>query len=191
MAAYNKIPAVLPKLPFAYNALEPAISSQIMELHHSKHHATYVANFNKAHEDIQAASQAQDIKKQIALQATVKFNGGGHINHTLFWENLAPQSQGGGQFPSSGKLHDQVQQDFGGLDGFEEGRQRRCPRYPGIWMGLARGTTRRPRTLRLSRPQPGTRFSATFPPSAWTCGSTLTTSTTRSQGLVPRSLSEA
>ncbi|GAA6050971.1 hypothetical protein NBRC10513_000883 [Rhodotorula toruloides] len=120
MAAYNKIPAVLPKLPFAYNALEPAISSQIMELHHSKHHATYVANFNKAHEDIQAASQAQDIKKQIALQAAIKFNGGGHINHTLFWENLAPQSQGGGQFPSSGKLHDQVQQDFGGLDGLKK-----------------------------------------------------------------------
>ncbi|KAJ8296027.1 Superoxide dismutase [Mn], mitochondrial [Rhodotorula toruloides] len=105
--SFNQIPAVLPKLPFA-------------ELHHSKHHATYVANFNKAHEDIQAASQAQDIKKQIALQAAIKFNGGGHINHTLFWENLAPQSQGGGQFPSSGKLHDQVQQDFGGLDGLKK-----------------------------------------------------------------------
>ncbi|CDR38116.1 RHTO0S03e03862g2_1 [Rhodotorula toruloides] len=118
--SFNQIPAVLPKLPFAYNALEPAISATIMELHHSKHHATYVANFNKAHEDIQAASQAQDIKKQIALQAAIKFNGGGHINHTLFWENLAPQSQGGGQFPSSGKLHDQVQQDFGGLDGLKK-----------------------------------------------------------------------
>ncbi|BGP23474.1 hypothetical protein Rt10032_c02g0788 [Rhodotorula toruloides] len=115
MSSFNRIPAVLPQLPYPYNALEPHV-----ELHHSKHHATYVANFNKAHEDIQAASQAQDIKKQIALQAAIKFNGGGHINHTLFWENLAPQSQGGGQFPSSGKLHDQVQQDFGGLDGLKK-----------------------------------------------------------------------
>ncbi|GAA5935397.1 hypothetical protein JCM1841_001944 [Sporobolomyces salmonicolor] len=120
MASYNKIPAVLPQLPYPYNALEPAISAQIMELHHSKHHATYVANFNKAHEDIQAAAQAQDIKKQIALQAAIKFNGGGHINHSLFWQNLAPASSGGGQFPSSGPLAEQVKQDFGGLDGLKK-----------------------------------------------------------------------
>merc|ERR1712169_1201 len=101
MASFNKIPAVLPQLPYAYNALEPHVSATIMELHHSKHHATYVANFNKATEDLQAATQAQDIRKQIALQAAIKFNGGGHINHSLFWENLAPSSNGGGKFPSS------------------------------------------------------------------------------------------
>ncbi|GAA5975762.1 hypothetical protein JCM10908_005273 [Rhodotorula pacifica] len=120
MSAFNKLPAVLPQLAYPYNALEPAISGQIMELHHSKHHQTYVTNLNKAQEDFAAATQAQDIKKQIALQAALKFNGGGHINHTLFWENLAPSSSGGGQFPSSGKLHDQVQQDFGGLDGLKK-----------------------------------------------------------------------
>ncbi|KWU44209.1 manganese superoxide dismutase [Rhodotorula sp. JG-1b] len=120
MSAFNKLPAVLPQLAYPYNALEPAISAQIMELHHSKHHQTYVTNLNKAQEDYTTATQAQDIKKQIALQAAIKFNGGGHINHTLFWENLAPQSSGGGQFPSSGKLYDQVQQDFGGLDGLKK-----------------------------------------------------------------------
>ncbi|GAA5899335.1 hypothetical protein JCM8208_001620 [Rhodotorula glutinis] len=120
MSSFNKIPAVLPKLPYEYNALEPSISATIMELHHSKHHATYVANFNKATEDLQAAAQAQDIRKQIALQAAIKFNGGGHINHSLFWENLAPSSNGGGQFPSSGPLADQVQKDFGGLDGLKK-----------------------------------------------------------------------
>ncbi|TKA58447.1 hypothetical protein B0A53_00186 [Rhodotorula sp. CCFEE 5036] len=129
MSAFNKLPAVLPQLAYPYNALEPAISAQIMELHHSKHHQTYVTNLNKARsvpslpcaqEDYTTATQAQDIKKQIALQAAIKFNGGGHINHTLFWENLAPQSSGGGQFPSSGKLYDQVQQDFGGLDGLKK-----------------------------------------------------------------------
>ncbi|GAA5937911.1 hypothetical protein JCM10213_001931 [Rhodosporidiobolus nylandii] len=118
--SYNQQPATLPKLAYAYDALQPAISAQIMELHHSKHHATYVANFNKAVEDLQAAAQAQDIKKQIALQAAIKFNGGGHINHSLFWENLAPTSNGGGAFPSSGPLHEQVQKDFGGLDGLKK-----------------------------------------------------------------------
>ncbi|TNY22771.1 manganese superoxide dismutase [Rhodotorula diobovata] len=128
MASFNKIPAVLPQLPYAYNALEPHVSATIMArrrfspllLHHSKHHATYVANFNKATEDLQAATQAQDIRKQIALQAAIKFNGGGHINHSLFWENLAPSSNGGGKFPSSGPLADQVQKDFGGLDGLKK-----------------------------------------------------------------------
>ncbi|BGP38608.1 Superoxide dismutase [Mn], mitochondrial [Rhodotorula kratochvilovae] len=120
MSSINKIPAVLPALPYAYEALEPAVSRTIMELHPSKHHATYVANFNKATEDMQAAAQAQDIKKQIALQAAIKFNGGGHINHSLFWENLAPTSNGGGAFPSSGPLAEQVQKDFGGLDGLKK-----------------------------------------------------------------------
>merc|ERR1711939_1068350 len=77
-------------------------------------------HFNKATEDLQAATQAQDIRKQIALQAAIKFNGGGHINHSLFWENLAPSSNGGGKFPSSGPLADQVQKDFGGLDGLKK-----------------------------------------------------------------------
>ncbi|GAA5967253.1 hypothetical protein JCM11641_000490 [Rhodosporidiobolus odoratus] len=120
MSNINRIPAVLPQLPYGYEALEPAISKTIMELHHSKHHATYVANFNKAVEDLQAAAQAQDIKKQIALQAAIKFNGGGHINHSLFWENLAPTSNGGGAFPSSGPLAEQVQKDFGGLEGLKK-----------------------------------------------------------------------
>ncbi|POY72620.1 Fe-Mn family superoxide dismutase [Rhodotorula taiwanensis] len=120
MSAFNKLPAVLPQLAYPYNALEPAISGAIMELHHSKHHQAYVTNLNKAQEDFAAATQAQDIKKQIALQAALKFNGGGHINHTLFWENLAPTSAEGGKFPSSGKLYDQVQQDFGGLDGLKK-----------------------------------------------------------------------
>ncbi|GAA5886160.1 hypothetical protein JCM16303_000070 [Sporobolomyces ruberrimus] len=120
MSSFNKIPATLPQLPYAYDALQPAISATIMELHHSKHHATYVANFNKASEELSAAIQAQDVKKSIALQSAIKFNGGGHINHSLFWENLAPTSAGGGQFPSSGPLADQVNKDFGGLDGLKK-----------------------------------------------------------------------
>ncbi|KAJ6779400.1 hypothetical protein PWT90_03955 [Aphanocladium album] len=76
----------LPPLPYAYDALEPSISKQIMELHHDKHHQAYVTNLNNA----LASYGAADVAGQIALQQAVKFNGGGHINHSLFWENLAP-----------------------------------------------------------------------------------------------------
>ncbi|QLI67404.1 Superoxide dismutase [Metarhizium brunneum] len=82
----------LPKLPYAYNALEPSISAQIMELHHSKHHQTYVTNLNNALKTYATATSSNDIAGQIALQNAIKFNGGGHINHSLFWDNLTPAS---------------------------------------------------------------------------------------------------
>lgn len=81
---------VLPQLPYAYNALEPHISEQIMRLHHDKHHQTYVTNLNKALQKQSEYGAANSLKDQIALQQTIKFNGGGHINHSLFWKNLAP-----------------------------------------------------------------------------------------------------
>lgn len=71
-----------------------------MELHHSKHHATYVAGINTATEKFQEAEQKGDIKAQVSLQPLINFHGGGHINHSLFWENLAPKSAGGGGEPS-------------------------------------------------------------------------------------------
>jgi Fe-Mn family superoxide dismutase len=80
-------PATLPDLSYDYNALEPAISAETMEIHHSKHHNTYVTNLNATVEKIDAAMIAGDISATIALQGALKFNGGGHINHTLFWEN--------------------------------------------------------------------------------------------------------
>ncbi|WVQ91075.1 hypothetical protein IAS59_004864 [Cryptococcus gattii] len=80
----------LPPLPYAYDALEPSISSEIMNLHHTKHHQTYVNGLNAAEESLQKAAAAGDVKAAIALQPALKFNGGGHINHSLFWKNLAP-----------------------------------------------------------------------------------------------------
>ncbi|KAK4703702.1 superoxide dismutase, Fe-Mn family, partial [Phenoliferia sp. Uapishka_3] len=108
--------ATLPPLPYGYADLEPAISEAIMTLHHTKHHATYVANLNKAEADYGAAIQSQDTKKQIALQSAIKFNGGGHINHSLFWENLAPHKAGGGAIPTSGPLFEAVKESFGSFD---------------------------------------------------------------------------
>jgi len=110
--------ATLPDLAYDYGALEPAISGQIMELHHSKHHNTYVTSFNTFTEQIQEAAAKSDIASQIALQPMINFHGGGHLNHSLFWENLAPKNQGGGE-PPSGALAKAIDERYGGLEKFK------------------------------------------------------------------------
>ncbi|OKL55507.1 Superoxide dismutase [Talaromyces atroroseus] len=80
----------LPPLPYGYDALEPVISKEIMTLHHQKHHQTYINNLNSALSEQKIASTANDIPKLLSLQQKIKFNGGGHINHSLFWRNLTP-----------------------------------------------------------------------------------------------------
>ncbi|TKX26941.1 iron/manganese superoxide dismutase-1 [Elsinoe australis] len=82
----------LPKLPYGYNALEPHISEQIMTLHHTQHHQTYVNSLNAALQSQATAFSAGKIAEQVHLQQLIKFHAGGHINHSLFWENLAPAS---------------------------------------------------------------------------------------------------
>ncbi|KAJ5905413.1 Superoxide dismutase [Penicillium subrubescens] len=91
--------ATLPDLSYDYGALEPSISGKIMEIHHKNHHNTYVTNYNNAIEQLQEAQAQGDISAQIALKPAINFNGGGHLNHSLFWENLAPKSAGGGEPP--------------------------------------------------------------------------------------------
>jgi superoxide dismutase, Fe-Mn family len=86
-----------------YGALEPYISGQIMELHHSKHHQTYVNGFNSAVEALAEAQAKGDAKAAAAQAPLINFHGGGHVNHSLFWENLAPNGKGGGGEPE-GKL---------------------------------------------------------------------------------------
>ncbi|GMH67052.1 hypothetical protein TrST_g523 [Triparma strigata] len=105
--------ASLPALPYAYDALEPTISSTIMEIHHTKHHQTYVTNLNAALEKAEAASKSGDASALIALAPAIKFNGGGHINHTLFWENLCPASESS---PPTGALAAAIEADFGSFD---------------------------------------------------------------------------
>lgn len=92
-----------------------------MELHHSKHHTTYVNSFNNFSEQMASLSSntPADIQQQIALQPLINFHGGGHINHTLFWENLAPKSQGGGE-PPSGALGKKIDETFGGLENLKK-----------------------------------------------------------------------
>lgn len=107
-------PYKLPPLLYDFNALEPIISAEIMSLHYNKHHQTYVNNLNKALEQYAEAQQKQDIAKMIALQSAIKFNGGGHVNHSIFWTNLAPKNQGGGNAPE-GELATAIHEEFGSL----------------------------------------------------------------------------
>ncbi|KAG2215804.1 hypothetical protein INT46_007427 [Mucor plumbeus] len=107
----------LPDLPYGYDALEPYINTEIMKLHHSKHHQTYVNGFNAAEEKLQDAFKSNDLTEQLALQNALKFNGGGHINHTLFWQNLAPNGKGGGSLPK-GALASAIEKEFGSFDEF-------------------------------------------------------------------------
>ncbi len=102
----------LPQLPYAYDALEPVIHKDIMELHHKKHHQGYVTNLNAALEKYKQAEQKNEMDQMIALQQAIKFNGGGHVNHCLFWNNLAPKNHG--SEPSS-DLIKAVEKDFSSL----------------------------------------------------------------------------
>ena len=113
----------LPKLPYAFDALEPHIDKQTMETHHGKHHQAYITNLNKALEgapDLAKLSPADLIKdlSKVAesTRGAVRNNGGGHVNHTMFWEIMAPQKGGA----PSGKLGDAINGAFGSFDKFKE-----------------------------------------------------------------------
>ncbi|GLT88517.1 hypothetical protein SLE2022_065400 [Rubroshorea leprosula] len=105
----------LPDLPYDYGALEPAISGEIMQLHHQKHHQTYITNYNKALEQLHDAIAKGDSATVVKLQSAIKFNGGGHINHSVFWKNLAPIREGGGE-PPKGSLGSAINTHFGSLE---------------------------------------------------------------------------
>jgi superoxide dismutase, Fe-Mn family len=109
----------LPPLPYDYNALEPTIDEETMRIHHDKHHQAYVDNLNKALEGTQWADQSLEQLLGVELdaipedkRAAVRNNGGGHANHTLFWQIMKP---GGGGAPS-GALADAINDTFGSVD---------------------------------------------------------------------------
>ena len=110
----------LPPLPYAYDALEPAIDKETMTFHHDKHHQTYVDNLNKA-VDADASLQNKTLEEIFTSISTapkaVRNNGGGHWNHSLFWELLAPAGQTG---EPSAELAAAIDRDLGGMDKFKE-----------------------------------------------------------------------
>ncbi|MDR2253646.1 MAG: superoxide dismutase [Bifidobacteriaceae bacterium] len=105
----------LPELPYDYSALEPHISGRIMELHHDKHHAAYVAGANAALEQLAAARAAGDHANLPKLEKDLAFNLAGHVNHTVFWQNLTPDSQGA----PLGELAEAIAADFGSFQAFK------------------------------------------------------------------------
>ena len=109
----------VPDLPYAFDALEPHIDAQTMEIHHDKHHGAYVTNGNKAIEGTEWADKSAEeiLTSQAALDVpAIRNNIGGHFNHTLFWESLSPN--GGGE--PSGALADAINSAFGSFADFQE-----------------------------------------------------------------------
>jgi Fe-Mn family superoxide dismutase len=112
----------LPPLPYDFAALEPHIDARTMEIHHGKHHATYVSKLNEAlgaHGDLQA-KRVEELLRNLAalpqnLRGAVNNHGGGHLNHSIFWHNMSPE--GGGE--PGGPLGDAISAAFGSLDEFK------------------------------------------------------------------------
>ncbi|KAK6337851.1 hypothetical protein TWF696_001329 [Orbilia brochopaga] len=115
---------VLPPLPYSYDALEPHISTQIMELHHKRHHQAYVNNLNSALDELQklrgqANPDDTDLNwsRVFELEETVKFNKGGHINHSLFWKGLTPA--GTPESTPQGELEKAIITHWGSIEAFK------------------------------------------------------------------------
>jgi len=117
-------PFTLPKLPYAYDALEPYIDAQTMQIHHDKHHQAYVDNLNKAvaGEAVLSKLSVDELLQRLdslpaGIRAAVRNQGGGHANHSLFWQTLCPASQSG---KPAGSLAAALDRSFSGQEKFEE-----------------------------------------------------------------------
>jgi Fe-Mn family superoxide dismutase len=105
---------VLPDMPYDYGALEPAITGEILELHHSKHHAAYVKGANDTLDRLAETREKGDFSGLVGLEKTFAFNLSGHVLHTIFWQNLSPE---GGDRPE-GELAAAIDEHFGSFDAF-------------------------------------------------------------------------
>ncbi len=114
----NIMAFTVPALPYAYEALEPHIDKETMHFHHDKHHQAYVDNLNKAiaGTDNENKSIEELVKNAGSISPAVRNNGGGHWNHSFFWEILAPNAGG----KPEGKLADAINEEFGSFDTFKE-----------------------------------------------------------------------
>jgi superoxide dismutase, Fe-Mn family len=126
----------LPKLNYAFNVLEPHIDAKTMEIHHGKHHQTYVTNLNNAIKDTDAEKLSiEEICKNISkYPVAVRNNGGGHYNHTLFWEIMAPNAGG----KPEGEIAKAIESELGGFDKFKtDFTQAGATRFGSGWAWLA------------------------------------------------------
>lgn len=112
MARYS-----LPDLPYGYDALEPHIDEQTMRLHHDKHHQGYVDGANAALDALESAREGGDYGTVKKLSRDLAFNASGHLLHSVFWPNMAPESETG---EPGGQLASQLEKDFGGVEQFKD-----------------------------------------------------------------------
>lgn len=135
-------PAELPPLPYAYDALEPTIDAETMRLHHDAHHATYVTRLNEAiqkHSELQGQTIEALLSNVEALpedvRTAIRNNGGGHLNHTIFWQIMKPN--GGGE--PTGAIATVINEQFGGFEAFKEKfNQAGADRFGSGWVWLIR-----------------------------------------------------
>jgi Fe-Mn family superoxide dismutase len=168
----------LPPLPYDYAALEPSIDEATMKLHHDKHHQTYVTNLNGAvekHPEIGKKSPEELLKDLASIpedvRKVVQNNGGGHVNHTMFWQIMKPK--GGGE--PSGDIAAQIKADFGNFEDFKKQFNETTAKQFGSgwgWLIFEGGKLKIVTTANQD----------TTPSSATTSGSTPTTSSTRTSG---------
>ncbi len=126
------MPHTLPPLPYDYNALEPHIDEQTMRLHHDKHHQSYVDGLNKAEQKLAEARSNGDFALVKHWEREIAFHGSGHLLHSIFWPNMAPNA--GGQ--PGGELSQAIKRDFGGYDGFKNHFQAAATAVEGSGWGI-------------------------------------------------------
>ena len=132
-------PATLPDLPYPYNALEPIINTELLQIHHGKHHKAYVDGYNKFGAELAQALHNKDHFQAQKLVGKVNFHSGGHNAHSLFWENLAPINNGGGALPApNSPLSQAIHDHFGSYDKFIDEFNKTCADIQGSgWAWLA------------------------------------------------------
>ncbi len=115
-----------------------------MQLHHSKHHQAYVSNLNIAQSKLEESVNKKDVSAAIALQQAIKFNGGGHLNHSIFWKNLTPIAKGGGIL-EDGELKTLIDSQYGSLDSLQTKLSASTVAVQGSgwgWLGFDKSTGR-------------------------------------------------
>lgn len=142
--AITEMPFTLPALPYAFDALEPHVDKMTMEIHHGKHHGAYVTNLNKALESAPDVAN-RTIEELLAnncaivpenIRTAVRNNGGGHINHTMFWQIMGPKAGGA----PVGNVGQAIQSTFGGFEQFKEKfNNAAMTRFGSGWAWLIRG----------------------------------------------------
>jgi len=137
------MPHQLPQLPYGYDALEPFIDKETMTLHHDKHHGTYVTNLNAAiekHPELEGKS-AEDLLRDLNavpedIRAAVRNNGGGHVNHSMFWTIMGPGKGG----PPTGAIGEALKQAFGDFEAFKKQfNEAGTKQFGSGWVWLVRG----------------------------------------------------